>query len=163
MSMIIDGSSGATFPDSSVQAASSKVLQVVQSTFNTAVSTASSTFSDVGLAASITPKFATSKILVMVTLSQCGKANTNTSLKLRLLRGSTVIAYMADIIGYTDTVTNNIASSAAINYLDSPATTSATTYKVQFGNQAGTGSVEIGVTFGGGVGVSTMTLMEIAA
>jgi hypothetical protein len=138
------------------------ILQVVQGTYSTSVSTASSTFSDTGLTSSITPKFSTSKILVLVTLSQCAKTNSDTSMKIRLLRSSTQIAYMADIIGYTNTTTNNIVSSASINYLDSPATTSSTTYKVQFGSQANSASVSIGDSFGGGVGVSTITLMEVA-
>ena len=163
MSLILDGSAGVTFPSGSgTQAAQSKVLQVVQGTFNGVVSSSSSTFADVGLSASITPLFSTSKILVMVTLEQCEKNTSSTSMKTQLLRGASVIAYMTDAAGYNGASTSNVIGTISINYLDSPATTSSTTYKVQFASQANTNSVVIGTTFGGGSGVCTMTLMEIA-
>jgi hypothetical protein len=42
------------------------VLQVVNATYATQVSNSTSTYADTGLTATITPKFATSKILVLV-------------------------------------------------------------------------------------------------
>ena len=139
------------------------VIQVVSANYSTNTSTSSSTFSDTGLTASITPKFSTSKILVMVCLSTPEKNSGNTSMKSQLLRGASVICYMTDIAQYNGVTTNNLGGYLSVNYLDSPATTSATTYKVQFASQANVAAVAINGTFGGGTPVSTITLMEIAA
>ena len=107
------------------------VLQVVQATNTTEFSTTSGTYVSTGLTATITPKFATSKILVMVStpvtnITASYKAN------LTIYRNSTNLNLGGT--GFTF-YQNNITSTfgyvitpAFINYLDSPATTSATTY-----------------------------------
>lgn len=142
-----------------------KVLQVVNATYSTQATTSSSTYADTGLTATITPTSTASKILVFANISGCGKAPTsmNGAMELRVLRGaSTSIIEFEKYFGYSGTVYELNAGTCATNYLDSPATTSATTYKVQFKNSG----------VGGGVGtyyihtgssVSTITLMEIGA
>ena len=170
MTMIIDGSSGATFPDSSVQAVAGKVIQVVNFQTTTKVSGTTTTYTDTGITATITPKFATSKILVVTTVNTFYAGSTNQAGGgLRLLRGSTIISYPIEnsslvpygtATGYTSN--GFIGSRENIVYLDSPATTSPVTYKTQIS------SIVSSVTFwvnkaDGSTPNSTITLMEIAA
>ena len=140
MTMIIDGSSGATFPDSSVQASAGKVIQVVQAVkTDTFATTTGTTWADIsGLSATITPKSATSKILVMFDVKGAGQ-NGASVINIRLVRGSTPI-YIGDAAGSRPQVSGGQsyygANALYINqiggqYLDSPATTSPVTYKVQ--------------------------------
>ncbi|CAB5079609.1 hypothetical protein UFOVP146_34 [uncultured Caudovirales phage] len=176
MTTIIGGSSpSVTFPDSTVQDTSAivggkvpyanlpagSVLQVVSVTYTTQATSASNTFADTGLTASITPKFSTSKILVFVDCAGCNKNGNNTYLQLRLVRNSTIISQFEDISGYTASTTFNAIGSVSTNYLDSPVTTSATTYKVQIANGNNVGIVAIN-NFIGVSSSSTITLMEIA-
>ena len=113
--------------------AGGKVLQVVQGTTSTLVSLSSTTYTDTGVTATITPSAASSKVLCLVMLSLAITADVDTNSHgafLKLIRAS------------TDIVTNEralllsgddlIQQLTPITYLDSPATTSATTYKVQF-------------------------------
>jgi len=132
------------------------VLQVVNATYSTAESKGSATYADTGLTASITPTSASSKVLVVVHHNGCGKVN-NTFMGLKLLRGSTDIAKLDDTAGYTNTTTANRFGSVSISYLDSPATTSAVTYKTQFNADAATVFLQLNSS------VSTITLYEIAA
>jgi hypothetical protein len=160
MSMIIDGTNGLTFNNATTQASAGVVLQVVNATYSTLVSSTSSTFADTGLSATITPKFSTSKILVVVGVAGASKQTGNTGVGLRILRGATNILNFEGGLSYTGNG-NYVSSSASTSYLDSPATTSATTYKLQFSS---TGNTSIAyVNDGNGTGTSTITLMEIAA
>jgi len=164
MSMIIDGTNGLTFNDSSTQASAGKVLQVVNATYATSITRSSSTFADTGLTASITPKFATSKILVFVNMCGCGKRTNNTSLGLKLVRNSTDILKIDENGGYTDNTNRIEIGSISATYLDSPATTSSTTYKVQFASNGNNALVQINDYYNSdGNTTSTITLMEIAA
>jgi hypothetical protein len=162
MSMIIDGTNGLTFNNATTQNSGGVVLQVVQGTYATEVSVSNSTFVDSGLTATITPKFATSKILALVTMHCEIDGSTNTGGNLKLLRGSTTIwngTSAGTMYNYASSGGNlQHSEMIAINYLDSPATTSATTYKTQ-------GNLSVGSTFimQWQSLVSTLTLMEIAA
>jgi hypothetical protein len=158
MPTIIDGTAGITFPNSTIQASAGSVLQVVNATFATETTTASSSFSDTGLTASITPKFSTSKILVIVDVSGSGKDSGNTRLRLKLLRGATDLFLFSSNGGFNGVTQSQEVGTCSTNYLDSPATTSSTTYKVQFANLSAVGSVIINW----GSVTSTITLMEIA-
>jgi len=119
------------------------VLQVVSATKTDTLSTTSTSFIDItGLSVSITPTSATSKIFIMYSVNVGW--DRNRGLGLRLMRDSTAIC-----IG--DTAGNRTRSSNATfsdsewdfdtraqwclsnNFLDSPATLSATTYKLQIG------------------------------
>lgn len=158
MTFIVDGTNGLTFPNSTTQASAGQVLQVVSATFATLTSTSSSTYIDSGLSLSITPKFATSKILVTVVTNDVLKVSSDTYLGLRLVRGSTTIITFAGGASYTQSSATN-TTGASCTYLDSPATTSSTTYKVQFNSANNTASVQFN---SGGATSSMMTLMEIA-
>lgn len=163
MTMVIDGSSGLTYPNSSTQASSSVVLQVVNATYGTEVSSSSSTYSDTGLTASITPKFSTSKILVIANVNGLGKqgANTFNSVDLQLVRNTTSILQFESTAGYNGVSTANDVGGSSCTYLDSPATTSATTYKVQFAADQNAASVTAQAR-NTRLTASTITLMEIA-
>lgn len=159
MTMVIDGSLGTTFPDTSTQASASKVLQVVNATYSTIASNATSTFTDTGLTASITPKFSTSKILVIVNQNGCSKVN-NTALNLRLLRTSTEISKV-EYVGFTNSTLENDGLCISMSYSDSPATTSSVTYKTQFASNSNSATVYV-QNYGSTFTSSYITLMEIA-
>jgi len=137
------------------------VLQVVNTTSATYGSNTSTSYADTGLTASITPTSASNKILVIVSLSGVGKSGFNTSSKYQLVRGATAILGIDNGTGFTNTTAFSICSATA-NYLDSPATTSATTYKVQYGIDVSGGTAYINYSLNN-VTTSTITLMEIAA
>lgn len=188
-----------TYPDNSVQSAdiaslaasklsgqvpdanapSGSVIQVVQTVKTDIFTTYSTSFVDVtGLSATITPLSATSKILVMVTLTGGGASNAYG--QGNILRGSTVIA-QGDSSGSRTSATffvgsENTQSAASkmwcfgMNLLDSPNTTSATTYKIQVRSDSAAGRT-LSINTPGDTatnlsyitrGVSSITLMEIA-
>jgi hypothetical protein len=130
-------------------------LQVVNATYSTPVTNNTGSYVDTGLTATITPSSASNKILVIVNQADTYKATSDTSARLLLLRGSTgLIVFAAFASGTASTATN--VTSPGTNYLDSPATTSAVTYKTQVLSNSGPG-----VTVQFGSSVSTITLMEI--
>ena len=137
------------------------VIQVVNATYSTQTLSSSSTFADTGLTASITPLSASSKILVTVNVSGLRKVTNNTWVELRLLKNSTVLFNMESSAGRNGSSTDNAVGSASTSYLDSPATTSATTYKVQF-SSANNNAVAVINVSGNTGSTSTITLMEIA-
>ena len=139
------------------------VLQVVNGTYSTQTTSSSSAFADTGLTATITPTSASSKILVLVNQAGCGKQNSDTYLSLKLLRGATVISNFEGFAGYNATTTNNFFGSCSVCYLDSPATTSATTYKTQLASGSNNSQVYTQTPGTGTTSMSTITLMEIAA
>jgi hypothetical protein len=141
-----------------------KVLQVVQGTVLTGdVSTSSTSYSDLGLSVSITPSSASSKVLVFATLTGCAKRTTDTSLLTKLLRDSTQI--MLSDAGYTGSVVRLNFGNVNLNILDSPATTSAITYKVQIAaSSAGSPVVSVNADgTGANTNNSTIIAMEIGA
>lgn len=136
------------------------VLQVVQATYSTEVSSSSTTFADTGLTASITPSSASSKILILVSQNIAKTAgNTSNAINLKLIRNSTDLGTITTPIAFTATALD-FWLSASFNLLDSPASTSPVTYKTQFANNANAGTVYSQPANGG---KSTITLMEIAA
>jgi hypothetical protein len=138
------------------------VLQVVTSTNSTQYSTTSSTFVATGIAATITPTSATSNILVMVHVSDCTNGYSNGSLLgLKLYRASSAIISFGYYVGFNTVgaIANDVGT-CSTSYLDSPATTSATTYTVYINSSNNTGSMLVNYNAGS---TSTVTLMEIAA
>ena len=178
MSVIIDGTAGITFPvvaggTSAVQASSGKVLQVVSATkTDSFTSTTSASFTDItGMSVSITPSSSSSKIYITVTGTCSGQSAASGS-QIRLVRGSTAIC-IGDASGsMTQASTNsyqadsNQSNPFSISYLDSPSTTSSTTYKIQFYITGGTfyfNRTQVDTYSSNGRYASTITLMEIAA
>ena len=139
-----------------------KVLQVVAATTTTETATGSSTYIDSTLTATITPSSASSKVLVLV--SQCGierRNDTSDGGKIRLRRGaSDTIAEMSANLNYISSAnTTLITSSYSISILDTPATTSATTYKTQFASASNDGRI----TMQYNNATSSIVLLEIGA
>jgi hypothetical protein len=134
------------------------VLQVVNATYSTEVSNSTGTYADTGLTASITPTSATSKILVTVYQADVFKSTNDTSVRIRLLRGATDIVQFSLFSAGNGTTATNVNGSVGTSFLDSPATTSSTTYKTTFASTGGNAVAT--VQFSGAT--STITLMEIA-
>ena len=141
-------------------ASGGKVLQVVQATTATQVINSTTTFADTGLTASITPSSATSKVLVMVSQMGCRRTAGGSTIELilNLFRGATDIALIAGGDLYTATTLQQTGA-LTYAYLDSPATTSSTTYKTQFKNADNVASVRVQTNSD----LSTIILMEIGA
>ena len=139
-----------------------RILQVVQGTATTRTSSSTQTFADTTLSASITPSSASSKILVIASQQGLRKSNgnANNAIRLRLMRDSTVINGIANALFFSGTAVEMRGSCTAV-YLDSPATTSATTYKTQFANDTASSAVE--VQSGNTSTVSTIILCEVSA
>lgn len=158
-----------TLPDSTgtlLTTASSglgKVLQVVSTTKTNAFTTTSTSFTDVtGLSVAITPSSATSKILVTAAVQHSISVTTN-NVWVQLVRDSTAIGNGTDGFGGSRADTVNLIWCSTISYLDSPATTSSTTYKIQLKAGAGTAAVNTRASDSAFLTSSHITVMEIAA
>ena len=125
-----------------------RVLQVVSTVKTDTFTMTSTTFADItGLSVSITPQSTTSKILVIASVSVGSNISANLAM-LRLMRDSTAI-FVGDAAGSRTQASNYAAPDSAGTvvsetqmFLDSPSTTSATTYKIQIRtNLAGTATV----------------------
>jgi hypothetical protein len=158
--VLTTGSSGQSIPKAALPTGS--VLQVVNATYSTTTSTTSGSFVDTGLTATITPLFSTSKILVIVNQAGNYKPSGNTYEQLRLVRNSTAIINMESLALYPNNIIAFGGNTISTTYLDSPATTSATTYKTQFNSGDSSSTVTVQVN-NGFTATSTITLMEIAA
>ena len=157
MATIIRGS------DNFDSADAGKVLQVVnfRSPDSGNVTTTSQSYVDTGIAATITPTSTNSKILVVANLNGVYKYTGNNAVSTKLLRGSTDIGTIESMNTYTDSTIRSVSGSS-ISYLDSPSTSSAVIYKVQFASISGA-LVYINVRWNGSMTThSTLTLMEIA-
>ena len=146
------------------------VVQVVQAFKDDVFSTTSTSYVDVtGMSATITPSSSSNKILVQLRTTQAmdgdNKMTTN------LVRGSTTIAnadgktYFSNMYPSrqsTDTNIYIVHGSTHLDFLDTPSTTSSTTYKLQLLVDSGTGYINRGRDNDIFRGVSSITLMEIA-
>ena len=135
-----------------------KVLQVVNATYGTDTSNSTTTYAATGLTATITPTLNTSKVLVLVNQSGLQKGSVDTFGHLELRRGATSILKFDELFGRTASAQLNSVGGAGCCYLDSPATTSATTYATFFKSE----DTNIVYVQGNG-GRSSITLMEIGA
>ena len=146
-------------PSWAAPAGGGKVLQVIYGNTTTNAQNSTSTYADTNLTASITPSSATSKVLAIVQQNGCGKETNNTYFFMRLLRGATEIVEFGASAGSNNTTTNNYIGTIGVAYLDSPATTSSTTYKTQF--QSASNNAKVSVQQNSAT--STIILMEIGA
>ena len=148
------------------------VLQVVSTNFTTTFSSAAiNAWTDItGMSVTITPVSASNKIFVMFS---CMGSNPSSNTYIQLVRGSTAICVGTTAGSRSSTSTGNFYNAAANhmsgqsnNYLDSPSTTSATTYKLQFITDTATTyinrtSADTDALYTGR-SASTITVMEIA-
>lgn len=144
-----------------------KILQVIQTVKDAKFTTTSTSFTDVtGLSASITPSSSSNKVLV--TASFCSSQGTNSAVNMfNLVRGSTTLGQPAVNKTFTSTRTQytNLSDNidtVHLQFLDSPSSTSATTYKIQAKCNGGT--LIMGTRSSDDAEqISIITLMEVSA
>ena len=142
--------------------AAGKLLQVVQGSITGSASTTSDTLVDTGLSVSITPSSATSKVLLFVVHNsvRSGGANNADGVYFSLRRNTTDLQGFAALVGYTNSLLRQDGMTASVMYLDTPATTSATTYKTQYRSEISGNAV---YTNSRSPSYSTIVAMEIGA
>ena len=131
-----------------------RILQVVMGSTTTTTTSTSTTYATTNLSASITPQSTASKILIMTAQPFLASAAA-CSIGLRLVRGSTSV-WSTDNANYFATDTGTMTN---IFYLDSPSTTSSTTYTTHFSRSSGTGTAYAQLASAQG----NMILFEVSA
>ena len=152
--------------------ASGGIIQCVQTVLTTGVTYTNTSFADIpspGLSVSITPSSSSNKILVIADISCTGASGQYNMFQ--LVRGSTNIyrgtdskTYIGSKIYYpVSDNANEHASQGGIymSFLDSPATTSAVTYKVQVRVTGSTGGINRRVSDDDTCVASSLTVMEV--
>ena len=166
--LTLPASTGTIITDTAPKAGN--ILQVVSVTKDTSFTTTSTSFTDItGLSVAITPSATSSKILVLMNVATSNTTSTGIAFT-QLVRGSTAISIGDSgetgnpCTGYTAQAGYDMGQ-VAVQYLDSPSTTSATTYKLQLKAPSGqtaavnrTGEMQ---SQQGNV-ASGITLMEVA-
>ena len=176
--LTVDNIVGATTA-ANVKLPAGSILQTVSTTKTDTFTSSSSSLVDItGMAVTITPKYSTSKILIRANLNWGGVDNIYAAI--RLYRGSTFISNNTTATGAQTFASigcggdnNNFQwklEHTGLEFLDSPATTSATTYKLQQQSTGGPGTNTWYVNRPHNTtnaayivhGTSGMTVMEIA-
>jgi len=146
-----------------------KVLQVVQTTYSTPTTSTSTSYADTGLSLAITPSSTSSKVLVLVQQSLgMSRSSFYMGAGFQLLRGSTTIfspsgagAFAQSYVDNGNTTQTYLYLCHPMIYLDSPSTTSSTTYKTQHAcnvtSNSGTVIAQVNNC------ISSLTLIEIGA
>ena len=161
--LLVDKIEGKTTA-STVQMPSGSVIQVINTEDETSAATSSTSFIATTVTATITPKFATSKILVIAqcSLKQSTGTTNGSAIRAQIYRASTTAIGKRTEVGTREIAgpnnTDYVSGAYILKVLDSPNTTSATTYTVYMDclNSA------VSVSINNGTSGSTMTLMEIA-
>ena len=159
------GGTGITISGSTIKSAPGAVVQTVQGVLTGSgtgpiTSTTSSSYVSTGLTATITPTSASNKILVSYNLGSIYTASNGQEAFVTIYRNGTNISPVGTSIGqgFSTSFGNGAGMSTphAVVYLDSPATTSATTYTIYYAVSPGT------VYLGRNAPICTITLEEIA-
>ena len=136
-----------------------KVLQVVSVTSTTSTSTSSTSYVTTALAASLTPASTANKVLIFASIPW--SVPTTSAMTLTIFRGTVAGTNLGNAglgMGQVfSSATGRLDGIAALNFLDSPSTTSSQTFTVGFKMGTGTGTVQAFA------GMSSLTLMEISA
>lgn len=144
-----------------------KLLQMVSATITTDTSITATSFTDTNITATITPTSATSKILIMInTLVFASRATNTTTNEVRILRGATTVTDFGNVaffngLSAAGATTVERHDNKTIHFVDSPASTSALTYKLQARTTSTANSQTI--RFQPDSSVSSITLLEIGA
>ena len=153
--LLVDKIEGKT-TSNTVQMPQGHVIQTVEVQNTSSSSTTSTSFVDSGLSATITPKFSTSKVLCQISAG-IGNTGTSADIVIQVLRGSTQVLECARLSFNTGGHGN---AQQFFQVLDSPSTTSATTYKLQM--KADGGTTRLNDSASNGNGSSSIVLQEIA-
>ena len=132
-----------------------RILQVVYAQTTTAVGSTSASWIDTGLSASITPQSSTSRILIYASHSVYCQGVAGGGFL--VMRNFTTLQTFLDVNYYSGG--GNLVSHWANTFLDSPATTSAITYKTAQNRITGSGIFYTQVNSNPG----TLVLMEVSA
>lgn len=149
------------------------IIQTVYNFSNTTDSTNSTTYVDVsGMSATITPQSSSSKILVVFVVGNAGSSTSGRPHIYQILRGATPIGLGQNLYGGQSTFTGATGETTYMNggwsytILDTPATTSATTYKLQWKTFSNTAYINRGGSTSTGswnsTGGSGIILMEVS-
>jgi len=144
---------------------SGSILQVVNGNTSTAVTTTTvDAWIDTGITATITPISTSSKIMVLINVVGIHRDSGNAwnRMMIKILRGSTQLGGTAYAQGWDRTTSENRAVGAFYSFYDSPSTTSATTYKVQFAVEPLSSATSMSVQKDGNSGTSNIFLFEVA-
>jgi len=145
-----DTNSTEFYNGSAFEAIGGKILQVVRATDSTERTTTSGTYVDVtGMAVTITPKKSTSAVIVIASFNGRGPAANGEELQTQITDSSnnTLSGAQASINGAGgNTISLNMLTTQ-IGY-STPATTSATTYKLRFRTSAGTSLIRNNIQTG---------------
>jgi hypothetical protein len=167
---IVADSAAATGLKWAAPAGGGKVLQVVSAVITASSNNSTTTFADSNITLSITPTSATSKVLILVTAQvTVYRENTIAGGVIKLMRNSTDIFNQNGDASIQSYVLNNGANGLdlsgyfGITYLDSPATTAATTYKIQGKRNTFSPTSNASIIFQNNLNSSTITLLEIGA
>jgi len=106
-----------------------RILQIVTGTTATQATFTSSTAATTGITATITPQSNTSKILVFSSIGGCNKQTNDTGLNLFIYKNGSLLVKTGAAICKNSSGNEENGHASAL-YLDSPATTSATTYAI---------------------------------
>ena len=140
------------------------VIQVVGTMNTTQVSTTTTALgspTDSGMSVVIPPKFATSKILIMINASMRGDGSAHVNAMIK--RNGTLINYSPCVDdGILDYSINAVSSNSSWNFFDSPNSTSALTYGFFFSRYGGSGTAYFNNN-SNHYSCSTMTAMELSA
>jgi len=143
-----------------------KVLQVVQTVKTNTTTYSSSGYASFGLDVTITPSATTSKVFLLAQVS-LGHDTASANVNFRWYNGSSAVGTDPFYIERWPSDTQAVYRTKALtfNYLDSPSTTSAITYGLQFSRNAGAALINMAGNTGGGVNnlTSTIHAIEIGA
>ena len=142
-----------------------KVLQVVHSSYDTYVTTTSTSYITSNVTALITPSSTSSKILVLTNLLGVGADQATACARYKLVRNDTTdIKEFDDIAGYNGGTNSGPTQgyTSHFNYLDSPSATTQTRYRIYWKKALGTTVYINNYANSNNITTSTMTLMEIA-
>lgn len=141
------------------------VIQTVRTEYRTYTNTQSTSYVSTGITATITPKFATSKILITPIIQGVFSTASQASIHFSLYKGSSSICVLGTSVGYNtagDEINYGIHSNV-YQHEDAPSTTSATTYTVYWKHTNGSYTAGLNnYNVLNGDSLSTMTLQEIA-
>lgn len=140
-----------TWATPTAAAAAGQIIQVQTGTLTTSTTVASSSFTDTGVSVTITPASTSNTVLIIASL-HVSTAVTQFGAQVRLVRGATAIGVGTAVSSRTavggtqENRVTGVGGHITLSWLDSPATTSATTYKIQVCEPAAAATIYINRT-----------------
>ncbi len=127
-----------------------KIAQVISGGTSTGTSTSSTSFVNSNCTVAITPTASDSKVLLQFSGNGIFVASEGTAMAFQLVRtvggvSTNIQTKFARYVGYLTVLSglNDMQEACSFEFLDSPSTTSATTYTVQIQKETGSGSVTL--------------------